>query len=296
MDEPAQFIFYPLPFPSFNASASISDGLLYLYGWKEGTTTFIAGGIYASSFDVVQTIVIEARKRLLGTAGEELKVLGVAVIKGREQNGVIESKGKGKGKQVEIELELEINAGGVPSLVSNHKSASIIERRTIILFKIPSKSRLQFLSLVPLQLDLNSFISAADFHHKDSVQKPVLKHKSEDTVLGDKLRQSAKLDFSSPTNAIRAEMANLKRVIDWVSFCLKLFTRVQILIRKILGQSFTPSSTNALTTASFFLGSISIISSTSTFIRFSQSTGSFAWRISTCSFSSIQLGNSNARR
>jgi hypothetical protein len=107
---------------------------------------------------------------------------------------------------------------------------------TLILYTPPKRSQLQFLSLVPLQLDLNSFdapptpgsSTAAKKAEAEARKKRDKEGRTEEHVLGEKLRRSAKLDFSSPTNAPAVAVADLEEVVDWVSGALLPFSRAEL--------------------------------------------------------------------
>lgn len=140
------------------------------------------------------------QRELKGTQGELLRVLG-ACCSCSESSA--DAKGKGRAHAT-TPISIHLSSTGHPSFCPSHPSST-----TIITFVPPSRSHLQFLSLVPLQLDLNSFSSPL----KGGQRAPDEDQKEGAGVLGDKMRKSAKLDFSGP---VCVDMADLEQVVDWV--------------------------------------------------------------------------------
>lgn len=98
---------------------------------------------------------------------------------------------------------------------------------TTVLYTPPSRSQLQFFSLTPLQLDLNSFTSRQPRRRRRSVSSVVAvaeqetaKVQSERAKLVAKLKRTARLDFTSPTEGeegLAGGIVDLAEVVDWVS-------------------------------------------------------------------------------
>jgi len=95
-----------------------------------------------------------------------------------------------------------------------------------VLYTPPSRSQLQFFSLTPLQLDLNSFSSRRPHRRRRSVSAVVAvaeqetqQAQSERAQLAAKLKRATRLDFASPTEGqvLTGGVVDLGEVVDWVS-------------------------------------------------------------------------------
>lgn len=211
------FVFFPEPLPRCGAASTRSNDaeLAYLFGWCTTGATVIAGSLQASSLD-------SARSMLRASLGREADVQ----IRGRcyqasEETSTNGTAGSENDKM--IFLDVRISAQGVPTVIGASPSA------TVVLYSPPSRTQLQFFSLQPLQLDLNSFTSpqkngflkkaklSPTSQKKRAAALPQQPHlESEREILGGKLRHSAVLDFTREDPKMRL-CADLEQVVDWVS-------------------------------------------------------------------------------
>lgn len=152
----------------------------------------------AATEEEARARVVGLQRELEGTKGELLRVLGTCCSCSDSSSTDI----KGKGRATPLSIHLSFTS--LPTFCPSHPSSA-----TLITFVPPSRSHLQFLSLVPLQLDLNSFSSPS----KGGQRAPDEDQLEGAGVLGKKVQKSAKLDFSSP---VCVDMANLEQVVDWV--------------------------------------------------------------------------------
>lgn len=248
----SSFVFFPQPIsiaalpPSSaddtvsgnHTNGSSSDVDIYLYGWSASNSIVIAGGMEAASFDQACGYLTRATsKRMnqsLGQTEEEraFKVLGKCCQCSQDRGRLNESdpkasavhqvpklKGKGRALDQDGVLPLHLSPANLPSLCS----MVVLYPITIVHYAPPSPSRLQFLSLVPLQLDLTSFTSPVFIdkagRRRDAAVGGDKKEaqQSERSLLDGRIRTSATLDFTSPMNSCRGVVANLEEVVDWVS-------------------------------------------------------------------------------
>jgi hypothetical protein len=184
------FIFYPKPIPRTTISVG-GEGECWLYGWREGNATVVAGAMEAEVLneDEATALLAGARIKLVGTLGEKLGIVGRLCRCGGAQTG----KGKGRASTI---LAIHQNIAGMPSLCGGG-----VEGTTIIIYTPPVRSQLQFFSLTPLQFNLHSVSSL------DEVDP--------NAQLSEKVRQGVQLDF---TRGGGVDMANLERIVDWVRF------------------------------------------------------------------------------
>lgn len=179
----------------------------------------IAGAIRA-------TDALEARSDLRnGTRGNshsaregggEIKILGRIRFEGT---------GKGKGKvssstfdsdeDSSLSLDLILPSSGIPFCSSSTKITPII-----IMYKPPNANKLQFLSLQPLQLDLNSFISPTSRSHLFSEsQGDTNEEGKEERMLSEKMRKINEIDFTAVRGGGNGMGGiELGKCIDWVSY------------------------------------------------------------------------------
>lgn len=206
-----RFVFFPDPLPlAARASTSRLDAQpsrIYYYGWEETGTLLVAGGIEALSLDDAQRRLSDLPSRLTTGPRGNICIVAESVGEGQEEEET------GLDRQL-VSLKFD---GGIPRLSD---VTSTQKPPTIILYTPPSPSRLQFLSLLPLQLDLTSF-STPPRHGRASASVQPDAGDEENTRLSGKLRHSAKLDFSSPTNhpAWKEGSPDLQLVVDRVRPC-----------------------------------------------------------------------------
>lgn len=188
-------LFFPSPLPTAPPPPSTSTApppTTYLYGWTYGAATVVAGALDAPSWADASTRV-ERVGAAFTEGASRLKVLGRVIRAG--EGSILRGKRR---LQVEPGLDVHLSPAGVPSPLSD---------TTTILYTPPSRANLQFFSLEPLQLDLNRFSDPAARDPKGDADV-------EGSLLGDKVRHSARLDFSRREDDAGTELA---RVVDWVS-------------------------------------------------------------------------------
>lgn len=218
---PAQFLFFPLPTPraaTLQAQASTTATQLYLFGWQGRHACLVAGILQAVDHHDAQQRLDTVCNHL----NHHLIILGTA------------SAASDKGKARASDQPPPAPSASLPSFhidlstISSPSLAPTSPPTTLILYTPPKRSQLQFLSLVPLQLDLNSFdapptpgsSAAAKKAEAEARKKRDKEGRTEEHVLGEKLRRSARLDFTSPSNAPPVAVADLEEVVDWVMHAL----------------------------------------------------------------------------
>lgn len=202
MEPPLDFLFFPRPFQIAPfASTSTQDQAkvqCYLYGWFEGETGIVVGGIEDTSKRNVDARLSTLAGSIPHAMSHNLTVLGTY---GRWDE-------KGKSKAREERISISISPDGTPF-------ASTAET-SIIIYYPPSLSQLQFLSLDPLQLDLASFSTPLT----DSIRMKRDDSKAnEQTLLSRNIKAAVSLDFTA-CDKLSISQINLQNVIDKVSDCL----------------------------------------------------------------------------
>lgn len=210
---PAQFLFFPLPTPQATTpQAQAAASHRYLFGWKGTHASLVAGILHAIDQE-------DAQQRLDTTfnhLSHHLIILGTCSSASDQPPHAPSTSSPS--------FHIHLNSTSSPTLAPTSPPT------TLILYTPPKRSQLQFLSLVPLQLDLNSFdapptpgsSTAAKKAEAEARKKRDKDGRTEEHVLGEKLRRSAKLDFSSPSNAPPVAVADLEEVVDWVTCaCLR---------------------------------------------------------------------------
>lgn len=206
-----RFVFFPDPLPlSAHASTSRLDAQptnVYYYGWEDAGTLVVAGGIEALTLADAQQRLRDLPSTLAAGPRGSIRIIAESVGEGKEDKEVDPD-------QQLVSLKLD---NGIPRLAS---IAPAQEPYTIIIYTPPSPSQLQFLSLLPLQLDLTSF-STPSRHGKSLSTRQTDDADDENIRLSGKLRQSARLDFSSPTNhpVWRKGSPDLQLIVDRVRRC-----------------------------------------------------------------------------
>lgn len=220
----ATHLFFPDPLPTetatpFPSTATAGPTASFLYGWVKGTTVVVAGALDAASWEDARQRVDKAAEFFPGT--DALGVVGMVCSCDGPLNegsgGASKSRrAKAKGK-VEVvatgqrrALRMHLSVDGVPSVVCDESMGDV----TPVFYTPPSRSNLQFFSLVPLQLDLNVFSSPG----RSAMEVDASKEDQEESKLGDKIRHSVRLDFSSASRRSVRGITNLERVVDWVRF------------------------------------------------------------------------------
>ncbi|ORY41449.1 N-acetylglucosaminyl transferase component-domain-containing protein [Leucosporidium creatinivorum] len=207
---PAQFLFFPLPTPKAitpKAQANAQHAQLYLFGWNGTHASLVAGLLLAIDEN-------DAQQRLDSTfnhLNHHLIILGTAST---SSNPPLDAPSTSSPS-----FHIHLSSTLSPTLTPTTPPT------TLILYTPPKRSQLQFLSLVPLQLDLNSFdapptpgsSTAAKKAEAEARKKRDKEGRTEEHVLGEKLRRSAKLDFTSPSNAMPVAVADLEEVVDWIN-------------------------------------------------------------------------------
>jgi hypothetical protein len=236
------FIFFPQPItisssPSIKQSTSQNN---YLYGWSASNSIVIAGAIKADSFEQAHLHLTTTttsssnsiNNSLHQTDQQTFKLLGRCCQCAQQQPHVssdidekMESHTPEKGKERALDqdgiLPLHLSPTNFPSLCS----MVVLYPTLIVQYIPPSPSRLQFLSLAPLQLDLTSFTSPIVIDKRGDRRRGAHDeytteiHQSEQSALGERVRKAISLDFVSSTNSCRGVIANLEEVVDWVSCC-----------------------------------------------------------------------------
>lgn len=175
----------------------------------------MAGGIVAPSFEEARRVVEGIRTELVGTKGEQVKMLGECCSCSGEREKappLVNGKWKGKGKSTTT-LAVHLSVTGLPSLCFGGSSRRRLpDSTTLIIYTPLVRARLQFLSISPLPLDLNSF-STGNVERKIPVEDGV----DDDKLLSDKVKSSGELDFSKPLDGTRGDVVDLDQVVDWVS-------------------------------------------------------------------------------
>lgn len=173
----------------------------YIYGFSSPLSAVVAGSLPASSLSTAQ----QRLDAVLGDVGKDVVILG----------RLKHDEGKGKGRASAEEGDnflLHLSLAG-PRLVEGSK------RTTLVVYTPPNRAQLQFLSLVPLPLDLNSF-SSGDGNGDAAVKEDDEAQKTEDEVLSEKLKQSRELDFSAAERPKEGQLADLEKVVEWASCAL----------------------------------------------------------------------------
>lgn len=189
---PEQFIFFPQPVHIVKSNMRNQ----WLYGWKQASTIVVAGVIQAQNRENA-----EKQMTILPTVFK-IQILG-KLFNSRPD----EAK----------HLKLDPGSSSKPLLeiyIATERSQKSIESNsnaTIILYQPPSRTQLQFFSLTELQLDLNSFSLPSVASDTTSITAY-----TEEEILSEKLRKSAKLDFTHTSNASVGEAVDLEQVIEHV--------------------------------------------------------------------------------
>ncbi|KAK4704503.1 phosphatidylinositol N-acetylglucosaminyltransferase subunit Q, partial [Phenoliferia sp. Uapishka_3] len=201
-------IFFPSPLPTTDPVASTSSAppaSTFAYGWKDGSAVVVAGALDARDWDAACRRV-DAAVASFPVVGSRLEVLG-------QLWGTQESRKHGKATQDSSTIK------GDPRRLNVYLSSDSVPTLgdlsfTVVMYTPPSRSHLQFFSLVPLQLDLNLFSSPGQQIASKGTSS------AEDTeaqILGDKVRQSAKLDFTSPSQRQLVSGTDLEQIVDWIN-------------------------------------------------------------------------------
>lgn len=217
MNPPPHFVFFPRPLPVSTASpiASTSKSVQYLYGWRgecEGAVV-VAGALHAMSFGDAQESIKGIARQLGPAPGTE-----ALCILGRCDLDDMSDKGKSNlGVDLSDSLvQIRVSDDGIPSTSDEALG-------TFVLYKPPSRSKLQFFSIVPLQLDLNSFLLPSHDTTIRADKTSPTKEEAEDVSLGNKIRRSSALDFSSArSNGGFSQTIDLNRAVDRVGCTLLL--------------------------------------------------------------------------
>lgn len=205
-----RFVFFPSPLP-LTARASTSrlapqpSNRYYYYGWQDAGTLLVAGAIEALTFEDAQQRLSDLPSALATGPRGSVCIIAASAGDAEEEKELVSD-----GQLVSLRID-----NGIPRLLT---APTTHELPTIIMYTHPSPSRLQFLSLLPLQLDLTSFSTPA--RHGRSSPVPQLDKEGDEIMrFSGKLRQSAKLDFTSPTNhpAWKDGSPDLQLVVDRVS-------------------------------------------------------------------------------
>lgn len=211
LPSPEYFVFFPTPLPEApeQADPDVSSSRTYLYGWRGEGCTVVAGSLRARDTPQAQVVL---RSALATPARHEIEVLGTCIHR---------HYGKGKGRLNESLVDepgalcVEVSPGEAPVILACES-----DRCTIVLYTPPNRANLQFLSLEPLQLDLNSFTTpfsnspAARVSPITRRRRPPDEGPSENQLLSKKLRQSCRLDFTRRGRPCSS--TNLTQVVDWV--------------------------------------------------------------------------------
>lgn len=198
---PSHFVFLPSTLRSFDAPV---DQRTFLYGFSSPSKAIavVAGTLTAGSRE-------EARgwlQQRLGTPGDNVKILG------RLQETAKDGKGKGQASaEADDGFVLRFDGQRPTLLAGEHDQTT-----TLVVYTPPNRHQLQFLSLVPLPLDLNSFSSASDESRMATSEAEM----TEDQIFGEKLKQSRALDFSAAGSAAEG-CADLEQVVKWVAHALR---------------------------------------------------------------------------
>lgn len=201
---PEHYVFFPCPLPGLTA-AHASNAETFVFGWQRAHAAVVAGAIHAVDSVAAQ---VQLSTALRGQS-HDLEIIGRC----------LSPSAKGKEKQARpCAGEHFVFESSLDNLPRIHHSPH--GRSTIVTYSPPNRAQLQFLSLVPLQLDLNSFISpmGAKRAAKGAVDDTDREEraKMEQIALADKIRHASRSDFSSRTNAEPVATTDLAEVIDWV--------------------------------------------------------------------------------
>lgn len=169
------YIFYP--------SSPPSPLPTFLYGWQHRNSTLVAGHLVATTHEEAKVQLDQALKQLDSIHSGTVVVLGSTTL-----------------EPLPALLHLPLDAQGIPTLKN--------PEQTLVLYSPPSPDLLQFISLLPLQLDLTSFSGPARKGDED-----VARHEHE--LLSDKIRKSLELDFSRPQVG-QGDLVNLQDIVDKV--------------------------------------------------------------------------------
>ncbi|KAK4053782.1 pig-Q [Microbotryomycetes sp. JL201] len=209
--EPEHYVFFPTSVPCCREPAA-SDAHMYLFGWRGLHATVIAGSIYASSRQDAMTRLNDKLKGSL----RGLTIVGRIIT---------------KGKQVDTSDASEDNL--LTFETSSPHSTTLLaasERAAMVTYTPPNRTQLQFFSLSPLQLDLNSFVSPLRRRRLSKRARAKLKRedtdKAEALALSDKLRRLSELDFTSAMSSEPIGVADLHQVIDWLNLAPHLTAKV----------------------------------------------------------------------
>lgn len=146
---------------------------------------------------------------------------------GRKESEILgrirfEATGKGKvssstfdsDNDSSLYLDLILPSSGIPYSCPSPEAIPII-----IMYEPPHPHKLQFLSLQPLQLDLNSFISPTSRTHSfDGGAEDMDEEGKEERLLSQKMRKINEIDFTAVRGGGKGMGGiDLGQCIDWVS-------------------------------------------------------------------------------
>lgn len=212
---PEHFCFFPTPLP---LAAAASNDTTWLYGWQGDRAAVVAGAVQAASYQAAQQRVQDAFNKV----DDRVRILARCYSSSEKEAARDEQREReGEPSLLQLYLPAASNGTSIPTILSSSPTT------TLITYTPPRRSQLQFLSLVPLQLDLNSFSSPSSGAKgkgkgSSAAQRAEVRRKREEEeqteshVLGEKLRRSAELDFSHPSHGPKVAVADLEEVVDWV--------------------------------------------------------------------------------
>ncbi|KAM0792267.1 hypothetical protein ACM66B_004959 [Microbotryomycetes sp. NB124-2] len=211
--EPEHFVFFPISLPCC-AAPTTSAARVYLFGWRAQHATVVAGSIHASSY---RAAIAQLTDKLNGNL-RGLEIVGLSVSKGKQ---AITTDDAAQGGDL---ITFETASDNGPTLLASH------ERASIVTYSPPNRTQLQFLSLSPLQLDLNSFVSPLRRRRLSKKAQDKLKREDQDKAealaLSDKLRRLSELDFTGAMNSEPVAATDLHQVIDWINLAPHLTAKI----------------------------------------------------------------------
>ncbi|KAK4058865.1 pig-Q [Microbotryomycetes sp. JL221] len=225
---PQHYVFAPRKWPTCSITpASTSQALTFVFGWHGRHSTVVVGSVTAST----RSAAFELLQHRLDGNTRQLAIVGLLVTdKGKHRNT------DGSDDENKDLLLFQSDTSDNTLLLLDSDS----DRITIVKYLPPNRTQLQFFSLSPLQLDLNSFTSPLTRsnrrhrHNNDpkSLKRMRTRHaqdeedKRAELLLSNKLSRLQQLDFSSHKYQDGVGATDLEQVIDWINLAPHLIAKL----------------------------------------------------------------------